>query len=302
MTTGDWVVTAPAIRAGKGAGSAADLWAQARNMVDFGRPGTGLRLGARALGHLRNEHLPVGEEAVLRSRILVTMADAQVELGRTPPRPTILLDAAAAAEPDGVADGAGVPRGAAGQDRSTAGGPEQLDAGVGALSQSGRPSANLVRALLWRGLLHLSEARLERRRRIARWAPIGPIAGMDPAVAVATHNLGLVRYVSGDLPGALHEMARRRRGAPMCGPAFEPSTGPGCCAMPGCWRRRGSTPIGRNGFSPAERAQVDLATRCWSRRRSTSWPGGQGRRGAAARRAARNYAPPATSGACWRPG
>ena len=41
-----------------GAVTAAALWAQARGQVDIGRPGTGLRLGVRALEHLSREHLP----------------------------------------------------------------------------------------------------------------------------------------------------------------------------------------------------------------------------------------------------
>ena len=61
--------------------SAADLWGRARGSVDLGRPGTGYRLGSRALTHLGREHLPEAAAAALRARILVTMADAQVELG-----------------------------------------------------------------------------------------------------------------------------------------------------------------------------------------------------------------------------
>jgi len=188
-------------------GSAADLWVQARNRVDFGRPGTGLKLSRRALDHVRKDHLPEGQAAVLRSRILVTMADAQVELGQTD-EASELLDAAvrqsATALPI-VQASRGVLLARTGRLPEAR---DQLDAAVAELSKSTRPSANLVRALLWRGLLHLSEARLELAQAdCLRVAELGRLTGMDPAVAVATHNLGLVRWVSGDLPGALHEMA-----------------------------------------------------------------------------------------------
>ncbi len=204
--TGDRVADAPTNLVSPGAGAAADLWAQARGRVDFGRPGTGLKLGARALEHLRHENLTAEQAAVLRSRILVTMADAQVELGRTT-EATALLDEAMSTSPTAlpmVQASRGVLLARTGRL------PEalaELDAGVEGLLASGRPSANLVRALLWRGLLHLSEARLELAQADCEVvARLGRDAGMDAAVAVATHNLGLIRYVSGDLPGALHEM------------------------------------------------------------------------------------------------
>lgn len=207
MTTGDRVADAPTIRVSQGTGSAADLWVQARGRVDFGRPGTGLRLGARALEHLHHEHLPDEQVAVLRSRILVTMADAQVELGRTA-EATALLDEATATSPTAlpmVQASRGVLLARTGRLPEAL---QQLDAGIDALSAADRPSANLVRALLWRGLLHLSEARLELAQADCEVvARLGRVAGIDAAVAVATHNLGLIRYVSGDLPGALHEMA-----------------------------------------------------------------------------------------------
>ena len=79
--------------------SAADLWGRARGSVDLGRPGTGYRLGSRALTHLGREHLPEAAAAALRARILITMADAQVELGEVE-QAASLLDAAQGASPD----------------------------------------------------------------------------------------------------------------------------------------------------------------------------------------------------------
>ena len=66
-----------------GAVTAAELWALARGRVDIGHPGAG-----PAARHPRAEppspRTPARRQAaVLRARILVTMADAQVELGQT---------------------------------------------------------------------------------------------------------------------------------------------------------------------------------------------------------------------------
>ena len=219
VTTGDRAVTTPPIRSTTtpparsttsttdGALTAAGLWAQARGQVDIGRPGTGLRLGTRALHQLRREHLPDAEASVLRARILVTMADAQVELGQIP-EATESLDDALRSSPAALP----VVQASRGVLLARTGKPEvallQFDAAIAALSESGRPGSNLVRALLWRGLLHLGEARLDEAQADCEAAGrLGRDAGLDAAVVIATHTLGLVRWVSGDLPGALHAMS-----------------------------------------------------------------------------------------------
>ena len=79
--------------------TAAELWGRARGSVDLGRPGTGYRLGSRALTHLGREHLPGAMAAALRARILITMADAKVELGEVE-QAASLLDAALQVSPD----------------------------------------------------------------------------------------------------------------------------------------------------------------------------------------------------------
>jgi len=194
--------------------SAADLWGQARGSVDLGRPGTGYRLGSRALTHLGREHLPEAAAAALRARILITMADAQVELGEVE-QAASLLDAAQGASPDVgaiVQASRGVLLARTGRlDASR----EHLDAAVAGLSGSGGSRHNLVRALLWRGLLHLSEARLEPATADCEAAAeLGRQAGLDAAVVIATHNLGLVKYISGDLPGALQQMTKAQEAGP----------------------------------------------------------------------------------------
>ncbi|HEY4991623.1 MAG TPA: hypothetical protein VII33_06010, partial [Nakamurella sp.] len=213
MTTSDRAVGAPPTRSGGGSVSA-KLWAQARGQVDVGHPGAGLRLGARALDHLSQEHLPDDQTAMLRARILVTMADAQVEMGQIAQAAT-LLDAAVVASPAALAKvqaSRGVLLARTGRMREAL---EQLDAGVAGLSATGKPSHNLVRALIWRGLLHLGEARLELAHAdFAAAERLGRVTGLDAAVGIATHNLGVVRWVSGDLPGALHQMAAADEVAP----------------------------------------------------------------------------------------
>jgi tetratricopeptide (TPR) repeat protein len=211
VTSSDPVVTPAARRGGtvgRGrAAGAAELWMQARERVDFGRPGTGLRLGIRALERMSSEGSADGQAAVLRSRILVTIADARVELGQIE-EARALLDEAAAAAPSAlptVQASRGVLLARTGQLDAAL---EQFDASIDALSATGKPSTNLVRALLWRGLLHLSEARLELAQADCEAArEMGRITGLDAAVVIAIHNIGLVRWASGDLPGALHAMS-----------------------------------------------------------------------------------------------
>ena len=194
--------------------SAGELWAQARGSVDVGRPGTGYRLGSRSLVQLSKERLPDEVAAALRARILITMADAQVELGQVE-QASALLDAALRASPSVlpvVQASRGVLLARTGRlDASQ----EQLDAAVAGLADAGGSRHNLVRALLWRGMLHLDEARLDLAIADCETAAeLGRQTGLDAAVVIATHNLGLVRYVSGDLPGALHEMTRADEAGP----------------------------------------------------------------------------------------
>ena len=271
--------------------------------MDFGRPATGLKLGARALEHLRTEHVPEGQAAVLRSRILVTMADAQVELGRTAEADDLLdaaLQQSATALPM-VQASRGVLLARTGRLPEAR---QQLDAGVAALSQSGRPSANLVRALLWRGLLHLSEARLDAAQADCEVvAELGRSTGMDPAVAVATHNLGLVRWVSGDLPGALHEMALADEVAHEVRAGIRALDRARVLLAAGLLARgQGVRRPGGAGFRQPNGPRSIWPTPCWCRRRSTSSLGGPRRRGRRPGGPRATTPRPGTNAACWRPG
>ncbi|HEY5882080.1 MAG TPA: CHAT domain-containing protein [Nakamurella sp.] len=200
--------------------SAAELWAQARGNVDLGRPGTGYRLGSRALSRLSRERLPDEVATALRVRILITMADAQVELGQVE-QASSLLDTAVVASPAAlpvVQASRGVLLARTGRLDAAR---EQLDAAVSGLVGAGGSRHNLVRAMLWRGMLNLSEARLDEATADCQTAAsLGRTAGLDAAVVIATHNLGLVKFVSGDLPGALLEMTRAEELSPQVRAGF----------------------------------------------------------------------------------
>ena len=101
-------------------------WLPARSSNCLPSPSSPIRQGRTG---------PRGQASQLRARILITMADAQVELGRIDRRPQRLLDEALGPRPVGAADRAVVPRRAASAgpgrlDRSL----EELDAAVPGLS------------------------------------------------------------------------------------------------------------------------------------------------------------------------
>ena len=190
------------------------LWVAARGQVDAGRPATGLRLATRALARLPREKLPEVKASNLRARILLTMADAQVELGRTAEAFAMLdtaLSLAPAILPAVQASRAVLFARTGRLDESR----KHFDAAVHGFSTAGAPSANQVRTLIWRGMLHLLEARLtEAEEDTTAARRIAADLGLSDGVAIATHNLGLVRWVAGDLPGALTDMAAAEELAP----------------------------------------------------------------------------------------
>lgn len=272
--------------------TAAELWAQARGSVDLGRPGTGYRLGSRALTHLGRERLPDPVTAALRARILITMADAQVELGQVEQAASLLDAATQAGAGPGVEPIVQASRGVlfARTGRLEAS-REQLDAAVDALSGAGGSGHNLVRALLWRGLLHLSEARLEAATADCEAAAaIGRQAGLDAAVVIATHNLGLVKYISGDLPGALQQMTRAEEGGPQIRAGVRALDRAKVLLAAGLLDEAKEVAEQAERVFAAERSRVDLADALLVTAEVDLVAGAAARARTAARRAARTYA------------
>jgi len=266
------------------------LWGRARGSVDLGRPGTGYRLGSRALTHLSREHLPTEAAAALRARILITMADAQVELGEVE-QAASLLDAALLASPDVgaiVQASRGVLLARTGRlDASR----EHLDAAVTGLTGSGGSRHNLVRALLWRGLLHLSEARLEPATADCEAAAeLGRQAGLDAAVVIAVHNLGLVRYISGDLPGALQQMTRAEEAGPQVRSGVRALDRAKVLLAAGLLAEAREVAEQAEHVFAAERSRVDLADALLVTAEIDLVAGAAAPARSAARRAARTYA------------
>ena len=188
--------------------------------MDVGRPATGLRLAERALQHLdRRPGRGVGHGTgfgtdTLRVRILLVMADAHVELGQIADA-SVLLDQAAAAGDEFqpmIMASRGVLLGRTGRMNAAL---IELDSAVAAYSGARGPTGTLVRMLQWRALLHLAEARPELAEEDCTQARrLGEAMGLPAAVAIATHNIGLVRFIGGDLPAALAEMTRADEIAP----------------------------------------------------------------------------------------
>ena len=270
--------------------SAGELWAQARGSVDLGRPGTGYRLGSRSLVQLSKERLPDEVAAALRARILITMADAQVELGQVE-QASALLDAALRASPSVlpvVQASRGVLLARTGRlDASQ----EQLDAAVAGLADAGGSRHNLVRALLWRGMLHLDEARLDLAIADCETAAeLGRQTGLDAAVVIATHNLGLVRYVSGDLPGALHEMTRAEEAGPQVRPGVRALDRARVLLAAGLLAEAREVAERAERSFAAERSKVELADALLVTAEIDMVSGAAAAARSAARRAARTYA------------
>ena len=138
-----------------------------------------------------------------------------------------------------------------------------------------------MRALLWRGMLHLGEARLELGPRDCETAGrLGRQAGLDAAVVIATHNLGLVRWISGDLPGALHEMTRAEEYGPQVRSGLRALERARVLLQAGLLAEAREN--GRSGRTDLRRGTVPgRPGRCTAghRPRSTWWPGRRHRPG-----------------------
>ena len=144
---------------------------------------------------------------LLRGRILCTLAYQMAELGRIPDAME-LLERAAASHPD--LEPLVIERRASILVRT--GRPDEAlslyDAAVSGLASSQRfGQEHLADALLNRGVLHMNAGRIGQAAADTEAAiRVANDARIDVVVFMATHNLGYVRYLGGDLPGALESM------------------------------------------------------------------------------------------------
>ena len=130
-----------------------------------------------------------------------------------------------------------------------------------------------------------------RRRRIAILPAnsAGP-TGLDAAVVIATHNLGLVRWVSGDLPGALHEMTVADEIAPDVRSGIRALDRARVLLQAGLLAEARETADRAERVFAAERAKVDLADSLLVQAEIDLFARHPATARAAARRSARIYA------------
>jgi hypothetical protein len=187
------------------------------------RPAAGARLhrgGLRLLGW--PGPLPGAERAGLAARLLVSLAFAESELGRTDLGLELLAGAASMVLP---AD-----RGVLLQQRGlllmrtgrTAEALPLLDAAVPLLSGPEHGPV-LVRTLLNRGALHFGSGRIGLAREdLRRCRQLAEDRGAALVVAKAVHNLGVCELLAGDIPAALAAYAEAERGYREAGPGWLP--------------------------------------------------------------------------------
>lgn len=196
--------------------TAAELWVTSRQASDAGRWKTGLRLAERALQQLRSNTNASEDTDLLHARILITLAYNHSELGR-PERAATLLDEASVRSADAqpavrVARGMLLVRTGRPQDAV-----RELDEAVLALAAADDPAdlEDLSSALINRGLLHIATGSLAAARADTEAAARVADRLAAPDIAfVAAHNLGYVRYLGGDLPGALEAMSAAAEARP----------------------------------------------------------------------------------------
>ena len=183
------------------------LWEQALAFGDGGRPAAAVRVCERALRR------GLERSPGIHAQMLITLAcfkselgDVSAALGHLDRAMVVDSDCRAAAL---AARGFVLLRGA-NPDALSA-----LDEAIAALviaapkgQQRGAGPSDLAAALLNRGLIHMSLGRLVDARTDTQAAEAAAVAAGRPGVVLmARHNLGYIRFLSGDLPGALHHMA-----------------------------------------------------------------------------------------------
>ncbi|MTD16799.1 CHAT domain-containing protein [Nakamurella sp. YIM 132087] len=187
------------------AASAEELWTASRQASDRGHWDVSRRFARRALAAW--EAVP-GGDPTLRVRILIALAYNESELGRTRVA-RALLDQAASAGTQ-ILPAVRVARGLL---HVRTGRPdlaiEDFDRAIAEQrgAESAREQEDLAGALINRGLMHMSAGRLsDAAADTAEAGAIGRRLRDPDLIFMADHNLGYVRYLGGDLPGALSAM------------------------------------------------------------------------------------------------
>jgi CHAT domain/Tetratricopeptide repeat len=197
-----------------------DLHARGVAMTAAARPAAGARLhraGLRLLGWPG----PV-LDAALAARLLISLAFAESELGRT----DLGLELLADAERVVAGDDLGVLLQQRGllllRTGRTAEVLPLLDAAVPLLAAPEHATV-LMRTLLNRGVLLFASGRIEAARADLRRArDLALAAGAALVVAKAVHNLGVCELLAGDIPAALSAYAEAERGYRSAGPGWLP--------------------------------------------------------------------------------
>jgi CHAT domain len=183
---------------------AAALRAEGQAATADNRPVRGARLLRTALRLLAaGPDTDAAATAELRGRILVSLAYAEAEQGHVELGWRLLDEA----EPllTGRHKGLAVSQRAllcmrTGLDEAAI---EQYDRGLALLREESEP-ADVARALLNRGHLHLVRGRLRPARAdLRRCAEVSARHGLSRILPIAVHNLGYLEYLAGDVPAAL---------------------------------------------------------------------------------------------------
>jgi tetratricopeptide (TPR) repeat protein len=185
--------------------TAEQLWLAARQSSDRGQWTTSRRFAGRAL---RAWHGEPDADLRLKVRILISLAYNESELGRTAVARKLLAQAAEVSPelyPEvRVARGLLAVRTGRPDD-----GIAEFDAAIRQqrAARTAREREDLAGALINRGLLHMTAGRLAQAAAdTAEAGRMGRELDCPDLVFMAEHNLGFVRYLGGDLPGALSAM------------------------------------------------------------------------------------------------
>ena len=201
------------------ADQAADLYAASVAAADRGQLREALGLSQRALRRLgldphgtpvRPTRSEVGPgRHWLAARILLSQAYPQHELGRRPLAQQVLDDAARIAAQQGFDDLQTLVHGQRGLLLIRSGRPAQalpdLDQAIAGLDHA--PASDQVKIMINRGEVHHQLGRLGAAKHDFRRAiELARELGDDELTFYATHNLGFMEHLSGDLPTALAVM------------------------------------------------------------------------------------------------